>query len=235
MGFGLPVAQTFWLLTSDLDGQSPEAARKARDMVERAVDQVRDSCGSAPRAMKSLRERVRVTTAKPLGQGGAKALEDAFATWTEAIGADASPVQGWTADLRRCERLGQQVRAGYALWWDYSSTGRRWWVELQVDNETARGRYLELSGTMWVTGLLDPRPDRFTRRDKKRGGREVAWGGSSADSMSARPFATTSKRVGLGRIGFVYTTAQGTVYGLRPEVFAPGGGRSCSLPVQRLN
>jgi hypothetical protein len=235
MGSGLPVAQAFWFLTSDPDGQSAAAATKAREMLERAVDQVRQSCGSVPAAMSSLRQRVRVTTAKPLGPRGSKALEDAFAAWAQAIGAEASPLQGWTANLRACEQLGHQIRAGYALWWDYSSEGKRWWVELRVDNRTTKGRLLELSGAISVTGLVDPRPDRFMPRDEKRGGRKLFWGGSSADSMGARPSTTTSKRIGLGRIGFVYTTSQGTVYDVRPEVFALGGDYSCSLPVSRLN
>lgn len=185
--------------------------------------------------MRSLQKRVSATTAKPLGTQGAKALEDALATWTKAIGASASPAQGWTADLRACERLSRDLRAGYAVWWDYSTRGKRWWVEMEVDNETATGRLLDLSGEMWVTGLVDPRPDRFMPRDDQRGGRQVGWGGSSADSMSARPFTTTSKRVGIGRTMYAYTTIDGTVYGVHPRVFARGEGAYCSLPVPRLN
>jgi hypothetical protein len=132
------------------------------------------------------------------------------------------------------ERAASRLR-GYALWWDYSSTGRRWRVELRVDNRTAKGRLLDLSGAISVTGLLDPRPDRFTERDKKGGGHKLGWGGSSADSMAARRFTTTSKRVGLGRVGVVYTTSEGTVNNVRPQVFSYQGQFSCSLPVPRLN
>lgn len=231
-----PLTQVFWLMTRDLDGASAAAAQKARVSVERAVDMVRESCGRVPTELGSLRKRVRVATAAPLDTRGLKAVEASFARWVEAVGAGAvSPLQGATTGVRACKRVGRQVRAGYALWWDYSSDGKRWWLQLQVDNETDKGYLLDLSGEMWVTGLVDPRPDRFMPRDEKRGGRQVGWGGSSADFMSARPFTTSSQRVGLGAIGFVHTTSEGTVYGVRPEVFLRHTGNVCSLPVPRLN
>ena len=230
-----PLAQVFWLVTSDPDGESAAAASKAREVVEAAVERVRENCGRVPTSMLSLRERVREATTAPLGAPGLKALETAFGSWVEATEAGASHLEGATAGLRGCERLGNQIRAGYALWWDYSSGGKRWWVELQVDNRTDKGRVLELSGAISVTGLVDPRPDRFMERDKKRGGHKLFWGGSSADFMSARPFTTTSQRVALAASEFVYTTIEGMVYSVRQEVFAYNGEYGCSLPVLRLN
>ena len=230
-----PLAQVFWLVTSDLDGHSVQAARKARDSVERAVAKLRENCGSVPTAMLSLRKRVREATTAPVGTSGLRAIEGAFARWVEATDAGANPLQDATAGLRACRRLGHEIRAGYALWWDYSPDGKRWWVEMQVENRTATGRLLDLSGEMWVTGLVEPRPDRFMPRDEKSGGRQLGWGGSSADFISARPFTTTSQRVGLGTTGFAYTTSEGTVYGVRPKVFLRHAGNTCSLPVPRHN
>lgn len=230
-----PLAQVFWLVTSDLDGQSVEAAKRARDSVERTVARLRENCGSVPTSMVALRQRVRAATVAPLGARGLKALEDAFAKWVEATNAGTNHLEGAIARLRGCERLSDEIQAGYALWWDYSSNGRRWWVEMQVDNRTARGRLLELGGSISVTGLVDPRPDRFMPRDKERGGHLLSWGGSSADFMSARPFTTTSQRVALAAAEFVHTTSEGMVYSVRPEVFAFNGKYACSLPVPRLN
>lgn len=231
-----PLTRVFWLMTRDLDGRSAAAALKARVSVERAVDLVRESCGRVPTELASLRKRVRVATAAPLDARGLKAIEASFARWVEAVGAGAvSALQGASVGVRACRRLGQQVRAGYALWWDYSSDGKRWWVQMEVDNETDKGYLLDLSGEVWVTDLVRPRPDRFMPRDEKRGGRQLGWGGSSADFMPARPFTTASQRVGLGVFGFVETTSEGTVYGVRPEVFLRHAGYSCSLPVPRLN
>jgi hypothetical protein len=230
-----PLAQVFWLVTSDLDGRSAAAANKARESVEHAVEKVRQSCDRVPAAMVALRRRVREATVAPLDARGVRTLENAFALWVRASGAGPNFLQGATAGVRTCERLSHLVRAGYALWWEYSPTGKRWWVDLQVDNETDKGYLLELGGTLWVTGLVDPRPDRFMARDKRRGGRKLFWGGSSADFMTARPLTTTSKRVVPAATEFVYTTSQGTVYYVRPEVFMRHDGENCSLPVPRLN
>src|SRR5687767_4945585 len=132
-GMEYPLTRVFWLMTRDLDGRSAAAALKARVSVERAADLVRESCGRVPTEMASLRKRVRVATAAPLDARGLKAIEASFARWVEAVGAGAaSALQGATAGVRACKRLGQQVRAGYALWWDYSSDGKRWWVQMHV-------------------------------------------------------------------------------------------------------
>jgi hypothetical protein len=231
-----PLVKVFWLVTSDVDGQqAAAAATRARDVVARAADSVRESCGRVPPAMRSLRERVHSATSAPLDARGLRALENAFAGWVKTTGAGANHLEGATAGLRGCERLSAEIRPGYALWWDYSTDGKRWWVEMQVDNRTARSPLLDLSGAISVTGLVDPRPDRYMERADKPGSRRLFWGGSSADFMAARPFSTTSQRVGLGRTVYVYTTIGGTVYSVRPEVFAHHGDWSCSLPVPRLN
>ena len=182
--------------------------------------------------MRSLRDRVWVATASPLDATGLQSIEDAFASWVEAIGARRSPLQGASATLRSCHRLGDQVEAGYALWWDHTPDGKRWWVQIVINNETARRYWVDLDGTMWVAGLIQPMVGRVPY-DKERGGRQIVWGGSSADSMYAYPSTTTSRRIGLTE--FVYTTSEGVVYDVRPNVFVFHSGHNCSLPVPRLN
>jgi hypothetical protein len=231
-----PLTKVFWLLTSDVDGQQAAvAAGRAREVVAQAVDSVRESCGRVPPALGALRRRVRLASSAPLDARRLNAIEAALARWVKATGAGQNHLADAAAGLRACKRLSQEFRAGYALWWDYSSQGKRWWVEMQVDNRTAKGRLLDLSGAISVTGLVDPRPDRFMPRGEKAGSRKLYWGGSSADFMSARPFTTTSQRVGLGRTVYVYTTTEGTVFSVHPEVFAHNDEYSCSLPVPRLN
>jgi hypothetical protein len=222
-GMEWPLLQVVWLLTSDVDGTSAEASEKAVSTVERAVAKVTRSCASLPVEMATLESDVQAATAAPLDARRLTDLEDGFARWARAIGARGSPMQGATATLRHCNELAIQVRAGYALWWDYIPAGKRWWVQMVVENDIDKRFWLDLAGTMRVTGQVYP----------QRGRRRSVWGGSSADSMYAKPSTTSSRRVGLTE--FLHTSSDGEVYDVQPEVFIFYQGRGCSLPVPRLN
>lgn len=218
-----PLLQVIWLLTSDVDGRSTEASNKAAAALERAVAKVRRACSTLPDEMSTLQSDVRTATAAPLDAPRLGDLEDAFARWAQAIGRRDSPMQGAVATLRHCNQLADWLRAGYALWWDYTPDGKRWWVQILVENDTDKRYWLDLLGTMRVTGQTYP----------NRGRRRIGWGGSSADSMYAYPSTTSTRRVGLTE--FVETTAEGFVSDVRPEVLIYHQGHSCSLPVPRLN
>ncbi len=140
-----------------------------------------------------------------------------------AIGARGSPMQGATATWAARDGLATQVRAGYALWWDYIPDGKRWWVQMVVENDIDKRFWLDLAGTMRVTGQVYPQRGR---------GRSV-WGGSSADGIYAKPSTAWTRRVGLTE--FLHTSSDGKVYDVQPEVFIFYEGRGCSLPVPRLN
>ena len=223
--------QMLSLLTSDPDGRSDRASDKARTAVDRVARLVRERCGALPEEMRELQRGVLRLTESPLGATRLARMERAFDRWTVEVGARRSPMAGASQSLRSCERLGEDVRAGFAVWWDHVPGGRRWWVQLVMENDTAQRRWVGLGGTMWATGLIHPRVHPPVRDD--RGGTQLRWGGSSADGMSAAPKGTTTRRVGVTE--FVRTTSDGEVYGVRPEVYLYAGGRSCSLPVPRLN
>ena len=218
-----PLIQVVWLVTSDLDGHSAEASEKASSTMERAVAKVSRSCAPLPVEMATLRSELRAATAAPLDARRLGDLEDGFERWARAIGNRESPLEGATATLRHCKGFAKQVRAGYEVWWDYIPEGKRWWVQMVVENDTDKRYLLDLSGTMRVTGQVWP----------NQGGRRSGWGGSSADSMYATPGSTSTKRVGLTE--YLHTTAKGEVYDVHPEVFIYHQAHSCSLPVPRLN
>ncbi len=225
-----PLLQILWQVTSDVDGRSWEAATRTRSALDRALAKVREQCGRAPVEIRTLRSDVHAATEVPLGASGVRALEKAFARWGSAIEADTSPLSGASAALRHCERFGERVRPGYALWWDHAPDGRRWWVQVEIENRTDTRYWVDLSGTMAVTGLTHPRVG--GPRDE-HGGRRISWGGSSADSMYAWPSTTSTRKVGLTE--FVFTTPAGLVYDVRPEVFIRHDEVTCSMPVPRLN
>jgi hypothetical protein len=231
-GLEWPLVQVLWLVTSDVDGRSAAAAATIRERLARGLATVREDCFPLPAELTRLRSEVWTATAAPVGARRMGDIEDAFAVWARAIGVRRSPMHGASDLLDRCNELGRQLRAGYALWWDHEPQGKRWWVQIIVENDTAKRYWVDLQGTLWVTGL--PRVDRYARHDE-RGGEELSWGGSSADSMYAEPFGTTTQRVGVGMFSFVHTSSDGVVYGVRPEVlvYVPGG--TCSLPVPRMN
>jgi hypothetical protein len=227
-----PLVQAVWLLTSDADGRSATAGARIRGVLDRVAGKVRERCAPLPSQLRALRERVRSTTRSPLDALGVRRLESVFDRWVRAVDGGRSPMAGASDLVRSCRLLGEQVRAGYALWWDHVPEGRRWWVQMVVENETDRQYWLNLDGTMWVTGLRWPIQSHMPR-DRRNGARQISWGGSSADSMYAKPHATTSRRVGL--TANVHTTLTGEVYDVRPRVFLSGPDGSCSLPVPRLN
>ncbi len=200
-----PLLQAMWLVTSDVDGQSGEAATRTRSALDRALTRVREQCGRAPVEIRTLQSDVRAATDVPLGAAGVRALEKAFARWGSAIAAKQSPLSGASAAIHRCERFGERVRPGYTLWWDHAPEGRRWWVQIEIENRTDARYWVDLSGTMAVTGLTYPRVG--GPRDE-HGGRLISWGGSSADSMYARPSTTSTRKVGLTE--YVFTTPRRT-------------------------
>ena len=141
-------------------------------------------------------------------------------------------LQGTAAWVRRCRDLGTDLGASYTIGWEYTERGRRWWVQMAIDSDLPTRVWVDVGGTLWASGL--PR-DPYSRNDG-RGGQRVEWGGSSADSLYAQPFTRSTTQVYLpGPAGYLHTSADGRVYGVRPEVFVRhGGGPACSLPVPRL-
>jgi hypothetical protein len=228
-----PLVQMVWLLTSDADGSSAEAATKIREVIGRAADQVGEACPDGSAEMDSLRERVWSTTAAPLDARGMRAVEDALGSWVESIGARRNPLQGASETVRSCDRLGDRLAAGYGIWWDYTPDGKRWWVQIEIDNETDKRYWVDLDGTMRVTGQVQPASTTPGMESHAPSNSRIEWGGSSADSMYAYPSTTSVQRVGLTE--YVYTTADGAVSDVRPHVFVQDGGHYCSLPVPRLN
>jgi hypothetical protein len=133
--------------------------------------------------------------------------------------------------VRHCRDLGTQLSAGYTAGWEYTERGRRWWVQMAIDSDLSKRVWVDIGGTLWATGR--PR-DPYSRNDD-RGGQQVEWGGSSADSLYAQPFTRSTTQVYLpGPDGYLHTSADGLVYRVRPEVFVRHGGPTCSLPVPHL-
>ena len=219
-----------WLITSDVDGASTVAANMVRRGLERGEAKLQKPCGGLPEEMAAVKRTVLATTAGPLGAAGLERLEQPVGDWARTLGARA-PLQSTATWVRHCRDLGAQLRAGYTMGWSYTPKGRRWWVQMAIDSDLSTRVWVDIGGTLWATGR--PR-DPYSRNDA-RGGQTVEWGGSSADSLYAQPFTRSTTQVYLpGPAGYLHTSADGRVYGVRPEVFVRHGGPACSLPVQRL-
>ena len=133
--------------------------------------------------------------------------------------------------LQHCRDLGAQLSAGYTFGWEPTSRGRRWWVQLALDSDLSTRVWVDIGGTLWATGM--PR-NPYARKDG-RGGQQVEWGGSSADSLFAPPFTRSTKQVGLpGPSGYLLTRGDSRVYGIRPEVYVRHLGQVCTLPVRHI-
>lgn len=230
-GLEWPLTQVVWLITSDVDGASAEASRMVLHGLDRGEARLREPCGGLPEEMAGVRRAVRATTGGPLDAAGLARLEHALGDWARTLGSPA-PLQGTAAWVRRCRDLGTDLGASYTVGWEYTERGRRWWVQMAIDSDLSSRVWVDIGGTLWATGL--PR-DPYSRNDG-RGGQRVEWGGSSADSLYAQPFTRSTTQVYLpGPAGYLHTSADGRVYGVRPEVFVRhGGGPACSLPVPRL-
>lgn len=125
------------------------------------------------------------------------------------------------------------MSAGYAVWWEPASDGKRRW-RLIVENDTSTGYWLQLGGELWATGL---RPDlaRGHPRDPGRGGHQWGWGGSSADLMYAEPGVRSTTFVGVGEGYHLFMKPHGEVYDVQPELSVSANGHICPLPVPRIN
>ena len=229
-GLEWPLTQVVWRVTSDVDGASAEASRLVAHGLERGEAKLEEPCGGLPQEMAGMERTVLATTVGPLDAAGLERLERAVGGWARTLGTRA-PLQGTAAWVRHCRELGTELRAGYTMGWSYTPRGRLWWVEMVIDSDLSKRVWVELSGTLWATGL--PR-DPYVRHDG-RGGQQVAWGGSSADAMYADPLTRSTTKVGLpGPSGDLRTPLEGRVYGVHPEVYVRHGGPTCSLPVSRI-
>jgi hypothetical protein len=225
----LELTEVLWLITSDVDGGSAEAANKVRRGLERGEARVQKPCGGLPEEMAGVKRTVLATTVGALDAVGLERLERAVGNWGRALGVRA-PLQSSAAWVRHCRDLAAQLRVGYTMGWEYTERGRRWWVQMAIDSDLSTQVWVDIGGTLWATGL--PR-NPYSPKDS-RGGQQVEWGGSSADSLYAQPFTRSTTQVALpGPSGYLHTPADGRVYGVRPEVFVRHGGPACSLPVPR--
>jgi hypothetical protein len=222
--------EVVWLVTGDVDGASGEASNAVRRALERGEDRLQKPCGGLPEEMSGVQRTVLATAAGPLDAAGLRRLDRAVGHWARTLDAPA-PVRSASVLLQRCRDLGTQLSAGYTVGWEPTSRGRRWWVQVAIDSDLSTQVWVDIGGTLWATGL--PR-NPYARKDG-RGGQEVEWGGSSADSLYAQPFTRSTKQVGLpGPSGYLHTSADGRVYGVHPEMFVRHAGQYCSLPVPPL-
>lgn len=225
-----PKTEVVWLVTGDVDGASAEASREVLRALDRAEAKLQKPCDGLPEEMADLKQTVLATTAQPLDAGGLGRLERAVGDWARALDAPAPPRRA-SALLQHCRDLGAQLSAGYTVGWEYTERGRRWWVQMAIDSDLSTRVWVDIGGTLWATGR--PR-DPYSRNDA-RGGQQVEWGGSSADSLYAQPFTRSTTQVYLpGPAGYLHTSADGRVYGVRAEMFVRHGGPFCSLPVPPL-
>jgi len=228
-----PLVQMAWRVMSAPDGRSAPVAGWMRSRVGTAWAEVRRRCGGEDAAMAAFVHTVRKQTATDVDDQRMRRVLAAYGRWARAVDGQDS-VSDMQEDLAHCNRFEKLVRAGYAVWWEPTPAGKRHWVQLIVENDTSRRYWVDLLGELWAT---DPRPNpgRFVERDPASGGYQFGWGGSSADSMYAYPNSRSAAFVIWSNDRYLHTSADGGLYGVRPEMLIRDSGHTCSLPVMRQN
>jgi hypothetical protein len=115
------------------------------------------------------------------------------------------------------------VHASYRRLWAWTDTGKVWWVELTMEDETASKNWASTGGTAEVTGS--------ERSAEPQRGELLRWGGSSGDTII--PSGTrTVHRIG---IGLVHTAASESLVVNNIGLYASAGPRAregeCAIPV----
>lgn len=206
---------------SAFSGRSEVAARRLLRRIEGAYDRVSDDCGTTPVQMTPFVTTVRRTTRRALDADRLDAALAAYRRWSGQVGGS-KYADRMIASVRGCRAMSHRVHLGYVVREEPAATGKLAWLELVVRNGTDERLHFLLYGHAWVTGLgSGPAAE---RRD---------WGGSSADTLEARPHATTRGPVGIGTPIKLHLRDDGRIFGVHAEMTSGTSDMDwwCSLPV----
>ena len=204
-----------------------------------ALGNLRTDCGRVPQAARHFLATGLRATGRPLTDEAFRRTVLAFGPWSVRVdGRDASRslIRSWTT----CRRLAPQVRAGYAVWWDFTPRGTDWWVQLLLDNDLDVKLEVNVGGSLWAAGHPEPAEPLGPLRHHGIPALEFTWGGSSSDYYYAEPHRRTTKFVGIGEFYKVHLPRNGYFFDIRPELSVnplhPADGNwLCALPVPRAN
>ena len=208
-------------VSSALSGRSEVASRQLLRRVEGAYDRVSVDCGTTPAAMTPFVTTVRRIARRPLDADRLDSALAAYRRWSGQVGGSRY-ADRMIASVRGCRAMSHRVHLGYVVREEPAATGKLAWLELVVRNGTDERLHFLLYGHAWVTGLgSGPAAE---RRD---------WGGSSADTLEARPHATTRSPVGIGTPIKLHLRDDGRIFGVHAEMTSGTSDMDwwCSLPV----
>ena len=213
-------------VSSSFSGRSDLAAHLLLRRVEAAYRRVVDDCEATPAQMAGFVNTVRRTTRRPLDADRLDAALVAYRRWSGQVGGSRY-ADRMIASVRGCRAMSHLVHLAYVVRERPAATGKLAWVELVVRNGTDERLHFVLAGHAWVTGRLGSgaTPER------------QEWGGSSADTLEARPHATTRSPVGLGSPIMLRLSDDGRIFGVHAEMTSGTSDMPwwCSLPVPEIH
>ena len=211
-----------WLAVDEVSrsvtGTSPDASRIMRRDSERVTELLQQACGQVPDPARAYVRVVRTQAAAPMGDTELDRMLEAWLRWGTAVG-HAEDAQDTIEDVRACRGYEKDITVTHRVWWAWTDTGKRWWIDLTFDNRTGRLATGSTGGQTQVTGA------------RPAGGFPplTTWGGSGADQLFLRP--GVSQVQPFGPVG-VHTTSDGT-FEVR-DIWVALGTTARSSPVCEL-
>ena len=219
-----PIQMASERVSRSLSGPSDVAARRLLRQVEAAYARVADDCGTTPAQMTAFVTTVRRATRRALDADRLDSALAAYRRWSGQVGGSRY-AERMIATVRGCRAMSHLVHLGYVVREEPAATGKIAWLELVVRNDTDERLRFRLYGHAWVSGRLGSGP----------AAERLVWGGSSADSLEARPHATTRGPVGIGTPITLHLRDDGRIFGVHTEMTSGTSDMDgwCSLPVPR--
>ena len=174
------IARSSWLAVKEVSrsvtGASPDASRIMRRDSDQVIARLREACGHVPAPASEYVRIVRTQAAGPMGDSELDRMLDAWLRWATTVG-HAQHVQDTIDDVRACRGFEKDVTVTHRVWWAWTDTGKRWWIDLTFENRTDGLATGSTGGQAEATGA---RPS---------GGFPplTAWGGSGADQLFLDP------------------------------------------------
>lgn len=207
---------------SAFSGRSQAASRQLLRRVEAAYDRVSHDCAATPAQMAPFVNTVRRMTRGALDADRLDSALASYDRWAANVGGSKYATRMITS-VRGCRSMSHRVHLAFVVREEPAATGKLAWLELVVRNGTDERLHFVLAGHAWVTRRLG----------SGSSAERLQWGGSSADTLEARPHATTRGPVGIGTPIKLHLSDDGQIFGVHAEMTSGTSDMYwwCSLPV----
>src|SRR4051794_1265610 len=126
-------------VSASTTGASRWAGTRARTRVDSSYAKVAADCAVPPFQMDRFHDTVTRLTDRAMDRTRLETLLSAYAAWAGPLGV--RHADQYVNQVRRCTRLGDRIRTGYAVWEEPAPYGKDTWIQLIVHNNTNRRAY----------------------------------------------------------------------------------------------